>query len=155
MIDLLMQCAPIANTELAKKYEELYGVRWDTAMANYFTCINRFFYSGIYRIDLPALPENQHQRLAQLLTEDIYTLSEVKQIYLREYPDGNLTFINSFTLKNLGFHVYTDYIVSNRFSNASDYFYRLLTENDLIDMRPIIKRRAIIWECILEHAINS
>ena len=140
VIDLLMQCAPIANTELAKKYEELYGVRWDTAMANYFTCINRFFYSGIYRIDLPALPENQHQRLAQLLTEDIYTLSEVKQIYLREYPDGNLTFINSFTLKNLGFHVYTDYIVSNRFSNASDYFYRLLTENDLIDMRPIIKK---------------
>ena len=140
VIDLLMQCAPITNVELAKKYEELYGVRWNTAMANYFTCINQFFYNGIYRIDQPTLPENQHQRLAQLLTEDIYTLSEVKHIYLREFPDGNLAFINSFALKNLGFHVYTDYIISNRFSNASDFFYHLLAANDLIDIRPVIRK---------------
>lgn len=139
VIDLLMQCAPITNVELAKKYEELYGVRWNTA-TNYFTCINQFFYNGIYRIDQPTLPENQHQRLAQLLTEDIYTLSEVKHIYLREYPDGNLAFINSFALKNLGFHVYTDYIISNRFSNASDFFYHLLAANDLIDIRPVIRK---------------
>ena len=139
VIDLLMQCAPITNVELAKKYEELYGVRWNTA-TNYFTCINQFFYNGIYRIDQPTLPENQHQRLAQLLTEDIYTLSEVKHIYLREYPDGNLAFINSFALKNLGFHVYTDYIISNRFSNVSDLFYHLLDEHDLIDIRPVIEK---------------
>ena len=139
VIDLLMQCAPITNVELAKKYEELYGVRWNTA-TNYFTCINQFFYNGIYRIDQPTLPENQHQRLAQLLTEDIYTLSEVKHIYLREFPDGNLAFINSFALKNLGFHVYTDYIISNRFSNASDFFYHLLAANDLIDIRPVIRK---------------
>ena len=31
VIDLLMQCAPITNVELAKKYEELYGVRWNTS----------------------------------------------------------------------------------------------------------------------------
>ena len=139
VIDLLMQCAPITNVELAKKYEELYGVRWNTA-TNYFTCINQFFYNGIYRIDQPTLPENQHQRLAQLLTEDIYTLSEVKHIYLREYPDGNLAFINSFALKNLGFHVYTDYIISNRFSNVSDLFYHLVDEHDLIDIRPVIEK---------------
>lgn len=140
VVDLLMQCAPISNVELAKKYEEQYGARWDTALSNYFSCIDRFFHNGVYRVDQLVLPEDQRQRLARLLSDDLYTLAEIKQIYQREYPGGDPAFINSFNLKQLGFRVYTEYVVSDRFANASNYFHTLLTEQDLVDMRPIIKK---------------
>lgn len=138
--DLLMQYAPISNVDLAKKYEEQYGTRWDTAMSNYFSCIDQFFHNGIYRVDQPVLPEDQHQCLAQLLSEDIYTLAEIKRTYQREYPEGNPALINSFNLKQLGFRVYTGYVVSDRFGSASNYFHHLLTAQDLVDMRPIVKK---------------
>lgn len=140
VLGLLMQYAPISNVELAKKYEEQYGTRWDTAMGNLFSCIDQFFHNGVYRIDHPVLPEDQYERMKQLLTGDLYTLAEIKRLYLREYPQGNVALINSFNLKQLGFRIYTGYVVSSRFAGVSDYFNHLLTTPDLVDIRPIIKR---------------
>lgn len=140
VVDLLTQVAPISNIDLAKKYEEQYGARWDTALANYFSCIDQFFHNGVYRLDQPVLPEDQHQRLALLLSEDLYTLAEIKRIYQREYPEGNPALINSFNLKQLGFLVYTGYVVSDRFASSSNYFHHLLTNQDLVDMRSIVKK---------------
>lgn len=140
VLDLLMEYAPISNVDLAKKYEERYGTRWDTALGSYFSCIDQFFHNGMYRVDQPVLPENQHQRLAQLLTDDLYATTEIKRIYLREFPNGDSSLINVFNLKHLGFRVYTGYVVSDRFANASNYFHSLLTAQDLVDMRPIVKK---------------
>lgn len=123
---LLMQNAPITNLELAAKYEDLYGAKSFTAMINYFKCIECYLANGVYRIDLPGLPEDRKQHMMEVLTEDFYRLSELKVIYLQEYPGSDPNDLNSYALKELGFRIYTDYVVSRRFPSATAYFRQML-----------------------------
>ena len=135
VMDLLMQYAPISNIELAQRYEEAYGIKSGSALANHFPCIDAYLHNGVYCIDLPVLPAEQRQRMAELLTRDFYRMAEVRRIYRRAFPGANGACLNPFTLKSLGFRAYPDYIVSNRFPNISGYIHHLLTGNGIADMR--------------------
>ena len=132
--ELLVRCAPVSNTELAQRYEELYGAKSATVLANYLSCIDQYFHNGIYRIDQSALPEAQHARMAALLTDDFYRIAEIRRIYLREFPGAAPENINPFTLKSLGFRIYMDYVITEQYSSAASYFRHLLTESDIVDM---------------------
>ena len=81
VMDLLMQYAPISNIELAQRYEEAYGIKSGSALANHFPCIDAYLHNGVYCIDLPVLPAEQRQRMAELLTRDFYRMAEVRRIY--------------------------------------------------------------------------
>ena len=41
--------------------------------------------------------------------------------------------LNPFTIKELGFRVYSNYAVSNKYTSAVEYFRTILTAQDLID----------------------
>lgn len=134
VLDLLWQCAPIAIGNLAHRYEELYGAKSATVQGSYFSCISLYLHNSVYRIDQPPLPEEEQRRMAELLTGDFYRMAEIRRVYRREFPTGSPENINPFVLKSLGFRTYTDYVVSARYSSASDYFFHLLTDRDVIDM---------------------
>lgn len=134
VMDLLRQHSPIANTDLAQRYEEAYGAKSATALANYFACIDPYLHNGVYRMDQPPLPEEQQRRMAELLTGDFYRMPELRRLYRREFPGCGPESLNPFVLKSLGFHPYEDYVVSTRYSGAADYFRRLLTDGDIVDM---------------------
>lgn len=134
VLDLLWQCAPIAIGDLAHRYEELYGAKSATVQGSYFSCISLYLHNSVYRIDQPPLPEEEQRRMAELLTGDFYRMAEIRRVYRREFPTGSPENINPFVLKSLGFRTYTDYVVSARYSSASDYFFHLLTDRDVIDM---------------------
>ncbi|WP_300862866.1 DNA-directed RNA polymerase subunit alpha C-terminal domain-containing protein [uncultured Oscillibacter sp.] len=134
VLDLLRRYSPIANTDLAQRYEEAYGVKSATALGSYFAYINPYFHNGVYRLDQPPLPEEQQRRMKALLTEDFYRTAEIRRIYRREFPGNDAGNLNPFVLKSLGFRPYEDYVVSTRYSSAADYFRRLLTDRDVVDM---------------------
>lgn len=134
VLDLLWQCAPIAIGDLAHRYEKLYGAKSATVQGSYFSCISLYLHNSVYRIDQPPLPEEEQRRMAELLTGDFYRMAEIRRVYRREFPTGSPENINPFVLKSLGFRTYTDYVVSARYSSASDYFFHLLTDRDVIDM---------------------
>lgn len=140
VLDLLWQCAPIAIGDLAHRYEELYGAKSATVQGSYFSCISLYLHNSVYRIDQPPLPEEEQRRMAELLTGDFYRMAEIRRVYRREFPTGSPENINPFVLKSLGFRTYTDYVVSARYSSASDYFFHLLTDRDVIDMTQEIHR---------------
>ena len=134
VLDLLWQCAPIAIGDLAHRYEELYGAKSATVQGSYFSCISLYLHNSVYRIDQPPLPEEEHRRMAELLTGDFYRMAEIRRVYRREFPSGSPENINPFVLKSLGFRTYTDYVVSARYSSASDYFFHLLTDRGVSNM---------------------
>ena len=134
VLDLLRQYSPIANTDLAQRYEEAYGAKSATVLGSYFACIDPYFHNGVYRIDQPPLPENQRCRMAELITEDFYRMSEIRQLYRREFPGSDPGNLNPFVLKGLGLRPYEGYVVSARYSGATDYFRHLLTGTDIVDM---------------------
>ena len=137
VLSLLLQYAPISAENLAAKYEESYGVKATTVLANYMGNFDVYYYNGFYTITSKDLPPAQYERMGSVLSNAFYTISDVRRLYLREYPHAEIAMINPYTLKTLGFKVYSGYVIRNTYPSAADYFRELLTTDDIIDARNI------------------
>ena len=132
---LLLQYSPVSTGRLGELYEEAYGVKAQTVIANNLKSFDNYCFNGEYIVDKQDLPENEFTVLSKELTEDYYTIQDVKRIYLREFPNADTANINPYTLKTLGFRVYSNYVVRSIYTNSIDYFNKLLTEHDIVDTR--------------------
>lgn len=138
VLSLLLQYAPISSEDFAERYEETYGIKAPTVLANYMAAFDNYYYEGVYSVSSDNLPANQFDRMQTVLSDDFYLLREVKRLYLREFPDADISNINPYTLKTLGFRVYagySGYVVRNTYSSGSAYFNELLTKDDIVDIR--------------------
>lgn len=133
VFDLLLQYAPISLDDLAAKMEEEYGIAANTAKGTCFRCIDEFYFNGMYTIDTPPLPADQAEAMRNHLCEDYYAITEVRSKYLQLFPNENEANINPYTLKMLGFRVYSGYVIRNTYANGDSYFRELLTSADVID----------------------
>ena len=134
VLDLLLQFAPISAQDLAAKMEELYGFDPATSIGSYFNSFRDYYHNGIYSISANALPLERFITLQETLTRDFYSIKNIQKQYLRLFPAAEKTDINPYTLNTLGFHVYSGYVISRRYSNATEYFSKLLTENDITNL---------------------
>ena len=140
LLSLLLQYAPISSEELAQKYEEAYGARAATVMGTHFRLIDIYCFDGIYTIDAESLPFDQFSRMQEILDQDYYTIPDVKRLFHREFPDESTEQINPYTLKTLGFNVYSGYVIRKTYSSATSYFNHILTSEPVVDGRIIDKR---------------
>ena len=101
--EFLFRHAPIRADELAEKYEEEYGVKARTVLANYVDCIKEYLHDGVYRVDFPELTYDKLQYMRSLLTEDYYTIDKLNDIFEREFPGTSEKYINAHTLFQIGF----------------------------------------------------
>lgn len=132
--DLLKQESPIKNDDLAELYYELYGVKKQTVLANYFTCINEYLIKDIYSIEVEEMPDNERKFLMDVLTDDVYSISEIREIYARQYTAKNITRVNSYNIKTIGFNITGFVVYRNKYSNAEVFFKHYLSENMIIDL---------------------
>ena len=144
VLNLLLQYAPISAQELAGKMEELYGFDPATVIGSYFNNIRAYYHNGVYSISAKPLPPNRFAALRETLMEDYYSIESIQKQYLQLFPEGKSTDINPYTLNTLGFHVYSGYVISGRYSNATDYFTRLLTEHGVTDLDSLNKELTYI-----------
>lgn len=151
VLSLLFQYAPITADALSKHYEEEYGVKAASVKANYLQYLDHYFYQGVYSVDFAALSIIQRDRMKTILTRDFYTIQEIKQLYKREFSSSNDSLINPYTLKTLGFNVYSGYVVKNTYATAADYFRYLLTTKNTVDVRNISKSIRKIYVSELYH----
>lgn len=139
VLDLLLKYAPITNIDLATAYEEEYGVRTETVLANLLKNFDEYFYNGVYSIDAVPLPSKQLDLMKQVLDQDFYMIDEVKRIYLREFSGCDVKLINPYTLKSMDFKVYAGYVIKNKYSSAVEFFRYILTAADVVDINEFPK----------------
>ena len=139
VLSLLLQYAPVSGEEFACRYEETYGIKAQTVLANYMGSFAPYYFNGVYSIDFAALPATQVERMRGVLVQDFYTIQEIKRLYKREFPDGDESLINPYNLKTMDFRVYSGYVIRNTYSTAAEYFRYLLTTDDIVDARNISK----------------
>lgn len=137
VLNLLIQLAPISNIDFARAYENEYGVSAATVLANYMKEFDEYFYDGIYKIDAPMLPTYMASELKNCLTDDFYLLDEVNEIYKKIFKGADMLLLNPFSLKSLGFKVYSTYMVSDKYNSATQYFNYLLINQDVFNIRDI------------------
>lgn len=132
--ELLFNTAPIAREEFAALYEEEYGVKQQTVLANYVNHIACYLQDDVYRVDVEALSEEMLEILCKRLHSPFYLISDIVGIYKEIFPDDTQPRINRYTLNQLGFHVYTNYVISKQYNSAVEYFHEVLTSSDLVDL---------------------
>lgn len=135
VMDLLMMWAPISNDDFALVYEEEYGVKARTVLGNELSCIYKYLHNGIYSVDDKVFSDEQFEYMKANLTEDFYMLSEVERIFLRGFHGADLSLINAYNIKSLGFKVYSGYVVSDKYQSGKDFFRKMLTRGDIVDAR--------------------
>ncbi|WP_339802885.1 DNA-directed RNA polymerase subunit alpha C-terminal domain-containing protein [Paenibacillus sp. FSL R5-0744] len=139
VMDMLLALAPIRNTDLAAAYEHAYGVLSQTLLANYMKNFDQYFYSGIYKIDVPMFSDIMASKMKQLLSREFYLLSDIRKLYVRQFPQADPKLLNPYTLKALGFRVYTNYAIKDQYPSATEYFRAILTTEDIVDAQSFPK----------------
>lgn len=142
VMELLSASAPINNHDFASEYENEYGVASNTVLANYLGNFNQFLHNGMYLLDFPLLPEKIECKLRILLNKEFYLLSTIREIYDDEFPSSEKNLLNPYSIKSLGFKVYTKFAIRDTFSSAAEYFNSLLTSEDIVNLEmipPIVK----------------
>lgn len=126
--NLLLQCASdkkISIDDFAEKYEEEYGVKAQSVKANYVASIDKYLHYGFYEIRVKPLEGQVYKKLKLILNEDYYTINKIKAIFKSVHSNNDD--INAYTIKQLGFNIYKDYVISNRYKSAIEYFRNLLS----------------------------
>lgn len=134
--ELIMNNAPVTLEELQDLIRKEYGFESGAITWKNF---NEYYYQGVYRIDYKAMSENARNFLKEKLTEDFYYIDEIKKIYKDLLPDADLSEINPYNLKLMGFSVFSRYACQN-YASLEAYFTHLLTKSDIIDITPYRKR---------------
>lgn len=132
--ELLYQIAPVTMEEFGDFYEMEYGVLSRTAQANMTGFISQYYHKGIYQIDQPLLTECEKNFLEAYLAEDFYFIVDVKEAFAEHFDIDDLSHVNPRTLKELGYRVYTNYIVRNTYASADDYFTQAYLKDYLLDL---------------------
>ena len=135
VMEILINKGTVPVEELCQAYEEEYGVRSATVAANYLPNFYMYFHNGVYSVEWVPMNTQVQKKLKQLLCRDFYRFSEIRDIFKTGLPGEDMESLKSHTLKEIGFLVYTNYVVRNTYASASQYFQHILTETDIVDFR--------------------
>ena len=136
IIELIVNNAPLTQEELLDLVRKEYGFESGAIIWKNF---GEYYYQGVYRIDYKPMSEEAKTLLKENLTEDFYYIEEIKKIYINLLPGADLSEINPYNLKLMGFSVLSRYAYQN-YPSLEAYYSYLLTKSDIIDITPYRKR---------------
>ena len=127
--------SPISKQDFIKEYEEFYGVDSKTISANnYLLCIEKYYCNGIYDIKFKEYEDSNLTDIKEILTEELYTVQEVKEKLKKAFLDYNGELLNPILLRKLDYKISGGYIFKNNYSSASNYFFQLLQKNEITNL---------------------
>ncbi len=155
--NLLYQLAPISIEEFCEAFENEYGVLSTTANANMVPLISNYLHDGVFSVNQPILSKIEKKFLSDILIGDFYFTEDIRELFVEKFGKKNSDHLNPRAFKELGYRVYTNYLVSNKFASSSEYFYSMITRNSVFD-QSILDRRIIYvqqFNMVLDSLRNS
>lgn len=128
MLQLLSDHSPISSHDLARLYEKKYGVNQKTVVATYMKCLEPYYYNGIYNKEKELLPPDILDDFKKQVTEDFYFIQDLQDKFQEAYPQLGPNYINSRSLRQLGYKVYQNYCISKNYRYARDFFRAILSK---------------------------
>ena len=138
-MDLMIDNAPISQTDLAELISKEYGFEPGTVMGSYLAPLSPYYHQGMYTIDQKAMLAENREKLLDHLDDDFYYMDEIRKLYASLIPGADLEEINPYNLKTMGFSVLSRYVYRN-YSSLEAYFRNLLTREDITDITPYRRR---------------
>lgn len=144
--EFLYRVAPVTFDEYGSLYEQEYGVLSRTVQANMTSYINQYYHEGVYTVDQPLFNKEERDYMSSRLTEDFYFIEDVKDIFSEKFGKKNLPHLNSRSIREIGYMVYTNYLVKNIYVSAKEYFTKLLTKDMLLDVSKFDPRMGYVQQ---------
>lgn len=142
VLELLKMLSPISYMDLAKAYEDEYGVDTSTFCANYLDYISKYLVDGKYTLEADIMSESNLNILKNALTEDFYWKEDLEDIYQKLIGDANLKDLNSYNLGKLNYSMASTCIYSKKYSSLSDFIKHFLSQ-DIVNMKNNSRLRSI------------
>ncbi|MBQ7523729.1 MAG: hypothetical protein IJT07_04350 [Oscillospiraceae bacterium] len=142
-LEMLISNAPISQSDFAELIRKEYGYDPGVTISTYLLPLNDYYHKGMYTIDQKTMDREKREQLLRMLTDDFYLIDELKALYTERFPDADVLEINPYNLKQMGFTVRNRYAYRN-YATVEEYFRRLLTENDTLDISKLRKRYSYI-----------
>ncbi len=139
VFDIMVDNAPISQNKLAELISDEYGYDPLVVASTYLTSLSAYLHRGVYSVTQKQMPPANERLLREALTEDFYYTSEIKKIYVQLIPGADPAEVNPYNLKNLGFQVFSKYVLQN-YTSLEAYFEHLFTGEDIVDISPYRKR---------------
>lgn len=143
ILDLLIDNAPISQSDLCELIHKEYGYDPLVVQASYLKSFTQYYHNGSYIMDQKIMPEVQRKQLKELLTEDFYYIDRIREIYRKSFPDGDVEMVNPYNLKRMGFTVLSKYAVQNH-SSLEAYCEHILTNDEIIDITKYRKQMVYV-----------
>ena len=166
ILELLLEHAPISARDFVDLINQEFGYHPAVITGTYLLPFSEYLNYGVYDIEQKAMLEENMHKLKSALTDDFYFLDEVRDVYVGLIPGADLSEINSYNLKRMGFQVLSRYVLQH-YDSLEAYFRKLLTEEEVMDITAIRNRYSkimmfsqVFWELkrdyeIIEFAPNQ
>lgn len=137
ILKIIEENGPVTKAKIGKLYEKAYGVKSTIFQSNTkWEEFEPYCINGEYMMQHEnKLSPDIIDEMKRVLKEDFYTKKEILELYLETVPEGNVWDIDNYTLHQMGYASHESYVVKEIYKNASDFFRKILTDGDVIDLR--------------------
>ena len=142
-LSMLIDNAPISQADFANLISREYGFDPGTVIGSYLTPFKAYYHNGVYSIDQKVMPYKNREQLEEELVGDFYYIDEIRQKYILMFPDADPEEINPYNLKEMGFHVFSGYVLQH-YDSLEEYFKTILTREDITDITSYRRKFAYI-----------
>lgn len=157
VISLFLTHTPIRATELAKLYEDEYGVKSQTAQGTHFKCIQQHLYNGEYVYEKVELTLEEVVFLENFLSEaKLYFIEDIKNNLISKGISENriLELVTPITMERFNFRVYSSYLLPFEYVSMSAYIDTAVFNKDIVDLNKYDRRIyniGVVWSKIREY----
>ena len=137
IIKLVKELSPIDYWDFYEAYEERFGLKKESAIANLGRFIEKYHSNGGYITDLPRLTYTEEQNIKEILVKkDIWSIEELEKIF-GEYTSSGIDTLNNTTLYDLGYTFNVGYAYSRKYSHVTDCLEDIIFSEELVDLNEV------------------
>ena len=132
--DIIRQYSPISQSDLAHIFAEKYGIDETSFLMNWLKDFWQYYADGLYTIDSGLFTAAEVDQLRSVFVNDFYFVEDMISLCRDAYPSIDTSKFDDRGLKQLGFRVYANYVISSKYKSAKDYFSRLFENKSVVDV---------------------
>ena len=125
VVNLVKELSPIGYMDFWGAYEERFGIKRDSAIANLGGYATQYLINGTYIAKAPKL--NQYDSItigSKLKRKDFWFIEELEELWKNFGRRSSIDSLNAATLKSLGYLMFSaGYAYSNQYNSMRDYLY--------------------------------
>ena len=137
---LIHELSPISLDDFTEYVHQNYGHKINTFRSLLLTNFNKYITNGILMSDCEEFTDEQLTILKNNLTEDIYSISTIKEMLTRLFNVNDFKLINNINMQKIGYKLRGNYIMKNSISNLEAYMREVILNSEYYEVEPEMKK---------------